>query len=205
MIAARRPVGHAVRGVPRPRSGYVRRPWSRAVQHPPGHARRRRGHPGHLQPRGRDARRPRSTWSRGRSAEQRAWLGDRSGAFSAVVADARRRGGRASPPCRRTRSGPPTAPRSRTRSTCAATSTAGASAGPCSSACSTWPPRSGFHAVMARIEAGGDGVAGPARRAAGSSWSGIEREVGRKFNRWLDVARDAVPAARALERGPVGA
>ena len=28
----------------------------------------------------------------------------------------------------------------------------------------------------------------PSTRPAGSSWSGVEREIGRKFNRWLDVA-----------------
>jgi phosphinothricin acetyltransferase len=46
---------------------------------------------------------------------------------------------------------------------------------------------SGFHTVMARIEA-----SGTASRAlhvrCGFELVGIEREVGRKFNRWLDVA-----------------
>ena len=46
---------------------------------------------------------------------------------------------------------------------------------------------SGFHAVVARIEA-----SGTASRALHSSCGfglvGVEREVGRKFNRWLDVA-----------------
>jgi L-amino acid N-acyltransferase len=46
---------------------------------------------------------------------------------------------------------------------------------------------SGFHAVMARIEA-----SGAASRAlhtkCGFELVGIERQVGRKFNRWLDVA-----------------
>lgn len=46
---------------------------------------------------------------------------------------------------------------------------------------------SGFHAVMARIEA--SGTASRALHAAcGFELVGIEREVGRKFNRWLDVA-----------------
>jgi L-amino acid N-acyltransferase len=46
---------------------------------------------------------------------------------------------------------------------------------------------SGFHAVMARIEAGG--TASRALHArCGFHLVGIEREVGRKFNRWLDVA-----------------
>jgi L-amino acid N-acyltransferase YncA len=47
--------------------------------------------------------------------------------------------------------------------------------------------RSGFHAVFARIEA-----TGTASRAlhsrCGFRLVGIERETGRKFNRWLDVA-----------------
>jgi L-amino acid N-acyltransferase YncA len=46
---------------------------------------------------------------------------------------------------------------------------------------------SGFHSIVARIEAGGT----PSRRlheACGFELVGIEREVGRKFNRWLDVA-----------------
>jgi phosphinothricin acetyltransferase len=46
---------------------------------------------------------------------------------------------------------------------------------------------SGFHVVMARIE-----VSGSASRAlharCGFELVGIEREVGRKFSRWLDVA-----------------
>ncbi len=45
---------------------------------------------------------------------------------------------------------------------------------------------SGFHAVMARIEA--SGTASRALHAAcGFELVGVEREVGRKFNRWLDV------------------
>jgi phosphinothricin acetyltransferase len=47
--------------------------------------------------------------------------------------------------------------------------------------------RSGFHAVFARIEA--SGTASRALHAAcGFELVGVEREVGRKFNRWLDVA-----------------
>ena len=46
---------------------------------------------------------------------------------------------------------------------------------------------SGFHAVMARIEA--SGTASRALHAAcGFELVGIERQVGRKINRWLDVA-----------------
>jgi L-amino acid N-acyltransferase YncA len=46
---------------------------------------------------------------------------------------------------------------------------------------------SGFHSVIARIEAGG--AASRALHArCGFELVGVEREVGRKFNRWLDVA-----------------
>ena len=46
---------------------------------------------------------------------------------------------------------------------------------------------SGFHAVMARIEA--SGTASRALHAScGFVLVGVEREIGRKFNRWLDVA-----------------
>lgn len=47
--------------------------------------------------------------------------------------------------------------------------------------------QSGFHAVFARIEA--SGAASRALHArCGFALVGIERETGRKFNRWLDVA-----------------
>ena len=46
---------------------------------------------------------------------------------------------------------------------------------------------SGFHAIIARIEA--TGVASRAlHESCGFELVGIEREVGRKFKRWLDVA-----------------
>ncbi|HEX9260863.1 MAG TPA: GNAT family N-acetyltransferase [Acidimicrobiales bacterium] len=45
----------------------------------------------------------------------------------------------------------------------------------------------GFHAVMARIEAGG-AASRAVHMACGFQLVGIEREVGRKFGRWLDVA-----------------
>ena len=46
---------------------------------------------------------------------------------------------------------------------------------------------SGFHSIIARIEA--SGVASRAlHETCGFELVGIEREVGRKFNRWLDVA-----------------
>ena len=46
---------------------------------------------------------------------------------------------------------------------------------------------SGFHAVFARIEARGT-ASRWLHAACGFSLVGIEREVGRKFGRWLDVA-----------------
>jgi phosphinothricin acetyltransferase len=45
----------------------------------------------------------------------------------------------------------------------------------------------GFHSVIARI--GGDNQASIAlHQACGFTMIGVEREVGRKFNRWLDVS-----------------
>jgi L-amino acid N-acyltransferase len=46
---------------------------------------------------------------------------------------------------------------------------------------------SGFHAVMARIEVGST-ASRALHEACGFELVGIEREVGRKFNRWLDIA-----------------
>jgi phosphinothricin acetyltransferase len=46
---------------------------------------------------------------------------------------------------------------------------------------------SGFHAVFARINAASEASIG-LHRACGFELVGIEREVGRKFNRWHDVA-----------------
>ena len=46
---------------------------------------------------------------------------------------------------------------------------------------------SGFHVVMARIEAGG-AASRALHERCGFTLVGVEREVGRKFNRWLDVA-----------------
>jgi len=45
----------------------------------------------------------------------------------------------------------------------------------------------GFHSMIARV--GGDNAASIAlHRACGFELVGVEREIGRKFNRWLDVA-----------------
>lgn len=46
--------------------------------------------------------------------------------------------------------------------------------------------RHGFHAVIARIAGGNDASVG-LHRAVGFDLVGVEREVGRKFGRWLDV------------------
>jgi phosphinothricin acetyltransferase len=46
---------------------------------------------------------------------------------------------------------------------------------------------SGFHSVIARVEASGAGSRA-LHEACGFELVGIERQVGRKFNRWLDVA-----------------
>ncbi len=46
---------------------------------------------------------------------------------------------------------------------------------------------SGFHAVFARIEASG-AASRSLHEACGFRLVGVEAEVGRKFNRWLDVA-----------------
>ena len=45
----------------------------------------------------------------------------------------------------------------------------------------------GFHSIIARIEASGEGSLA-LHRSVGFELLGIERQVGRKFNRWLDVA-----------------
>jgi len=46
---------------------------------------------------------------------------------------------------------------------------------------------SGFHSIVARIEASGTASL-QLHAACGFELVGVEREVGRKFNRWLDVA-----------------
>ncbi len=46
---------------------------------------------------------------------------------------------------------------------------------------------SGFHSIVARIEASGT-ASRQLHTACGFELVGVEREVGRKFNRWLDVA-----------------
>ena len=45
----------------------------------------------------------------------------------------------------------------------------------------------GFHVVMARIEASGT-ASRALHESCGYTLVGIEREIGRKFGKWLDVA-----------------
>ena len=45
----------------------------------------------------------------------------------------------------------------------------------------------GFHSIVARVEAT-TGLGGTCTRRCGFELVGIEREMGRKFGRWLDVA-----------------
>jgi L-amino acid N-acyltransferase YncA len=62
--------------------------------------------------------------------------------------------------------------------------------------------RSGFHAVFARIERSGEASQALHRRC-GFHVVGIERETGRKFNRWLDVVlMQCLLHERGPERGP---
>jgi L-amino acid N-acyltransferase YncA len=61
---------------------------------------------------------------------------------------------------------------------------------------------SGFHTVMARIEAGSE-ASRALHAACGFELVGIEREVGRKFGQWLDIAlMQCLLAERPAQRGP---
>ena len=62
----------------------------------------------------------------------------------------------------------------------------------------------GFHAVMARIEASGT-ASRALHTSCGFGLVGIERQVGRKFGRWLDVAlMQCLLDERELERSRSG-
>jgi L-amino acid N-acyltransferase len=126
--------------------------------------------------------------------EQRDWLAARSGAFGAVVATLRDPSG---PPAAELVVGfaslSPYKERAAYRTTVENSvyvSRAHAGAGIGSALMLhliSMARDSGFHAVIARIEA--SSAASRALHAAcGFELVGIEREVGRKFNRWLDVA-----------------
>ena len=70
--------------------------------------------------------------------------------------------------------------------TCTATAGAGASASCCSARSCALGADHGFHSVMARI-VGGHDASIALHRKCGFEEIGCEREVGRKFGRWLDV------------------
>ena len=55
----------------------------------------------------------------------------------------------------------------------------------------------GFHTILARI-VGGHEASIALHRAVGFEVVGIEREVGRKFGRWLDVDGHAAPAVKQI-------
>lgn len=116
--------------------------------------------------------------------DQQGWITDRSGAHVAVVAeiDDEVVG---FDPSRPTKNAPLTPRRSKTRSTCTGPITARASDAILTDLVTT-AGMHGFHAVIARIV--GDHAASIALHSAvGFEQVGREREVGRKFGRWLDV------------------
>ena len=118
--------------------------------------------------------------------EQLAWLADHRGPYPAVVAVDDGTPSSDSGHCPSTRTARPTPPRWRTRCTWAATTAVRGWAGPFSSELIELATQHGFHSVIARI--GGDNTASIAlHQACGFTMVGVEREVGRKFNRWLDV------------------
>jgi len=118
--------------------------------------------------------------------QQRAWLADRSGAFRAIVAvDAGVVAGFASLSPYKDRAAYNTTVED---SVYVRRDQQGAGVGrSLLTALLDVATASGFHAVMARIEASGTGSRLLHERC-GFELIGIEREVGRKFNRWLDIA-----------------
>ena len=119
--------------------------------------------------------------------EQRAWMARHQGAHPAVVAVRRGRPWPGSGPCRRFVTAPPTPPRSRTPSTSTAPGGARGSGRLLLDELVALAVARGFHTVIARIS--GDNEPSIAlHRACGFELVGVEREVGRKFGRWIDVA-----------------
>ena len=53
----------------------------------------------------------------------------------------------------------------------------------------------GFHSMIARV-GGGNAASIALHEACGFELVGVEKEIGRKFNRWLDVGRPAADAGR---------
>jgi L-amino acid N-acyltransferase len=121
--------------------------------------------------------------------EQRAWLTDRSGAFSAIVATLRDDpslvvGFAALSPYKERAAYRTTVENSVYVSRDHAGRRVGSAL---MNQLIVMARESGFHSVVARIEA--TGTASRALHASvGFELVGVEREVGRKFNRWLDVA-----------------
>ena len=176
-----------------------RRSAGRPIDHHPARNRRRRpGDRRDLQPRGHDVDVHVRHRADGRSSSSSEWLVARCGAFAAIVAvESASRGWWVSPRCRRTRSAPPTARPSRTRSTSTGPHGSRDRQGCCLGRLVEVARESGFHSIIARIEATGD-ASRALHASCGFELVGIEREVGRKFNRWLSVA----VMQRCCEPGP---
>jgi len=123
--------------------------------------------------------------------EQRAWLASRSGAFSVLVAVAERPG--SSEEVLGFASVSPYKERAAYRTTVedsvyVRADVQGRGIGKqLLTALLDNAEASGFHAVMARIEAGRT-ASRALHEACGFTLVGVERQVGRKFNRWLDIA-----------------
>lgn len=117
--------------------------------------------------------------------EQRAWLAARSGAFSAVVAalDGTVEGFAALSPYKERAAYRPTVESSVYVSRDHARLGIGRAL---MTELIATARHSGFHSIMARISSEGD-ASRQLHEACGFELVGIEREVGRKFNRWLDV------------------
>ncbi len=120
--------------------------------------------------------------------DQLAWLVEHSGAHPAIVAvEDDNRPSSASARSRPTGHDRPTARRSRTRSTSTPITGAASVGRLLLDELVRLSAAHGFHAMMARI-VGGHEVSIALHRACGFELVGIEREVGRKFGHWLDVA-----------------
>ena len=93
--------------------------------------------------------------------------------------------------------------RSRTRSTSTGTAGAPGSAGCCSAELVRLAESYGYHSIVARI-VGGHDASISLHAAHGFELVGIEREVGRKLGRWLDVVLMQTHALSPRIRSPTG-
>ena len=118
--------------------------------------------------------------------DQQAWLARPRGRPPGHRRGRRRTSSWASGRCRPTATAPPTRRPSRTRCTCAATDGATASGRLLLAELVALATTHGFHSVIGRI-VGGHEASIALHRACGFEQAGVEREVGRKFGRWLDV------------------